>query len=194
VQLQRVQQGVDGDQDCISAKQTRSPHGAARDDSSQRLHLEARDDSSQRLQSEAVAIPESAAAARAKGNAAYSVGDYKRAALNYTLALRVCAGDRQDGRSPSGKLRAFQGALFSNRSAAHACCGMWQLAMDDAAAALRLDDACAKYWCRRGAAEIRLSRPRDAVLSYKHALELEPGSRVATEGLAQARDICAENA
>lgn len=131
-------------------------------------------------------VPVHAAVAKEKGNAAFSGGDFRRAIVHYTMALRVTDASTED-RTSSDAVSLFRAALFSNRSAAHASSAMWQQALHDAQEALKIDDQCAKYWCRKGAAQMGLGRLKDATCSYKQGLEVDGGSNAAQAGLEQAR-------
>ena len=69
---------------------------------------------------------------------------------------------------------------------------MWQQALHDAQEALEIDDQCAKYWCRKGAAQVGLGRLQDAGCSYKQALEVDGNSRAAQAGLEQVRSMLSD--
>lgn len=135
-------------------------------------------------------VPVHAAAAKEKGNAAFSAGDFRKAMVHYTMALRV-TGPSSDEAS-CDEISAFRAALFSNRSAAHASVAMWQQALHDAQEALKIDDQCAKYWCRKGAAQLGHGRLQDAICSYKQALEVGGNNSAAQAGLELARSKLAD--
>ena len=136
-------------------------------------------------------VPVHASAAKEKGNAAFSSGDYRRAIVHYTMALRVTK-DSDDTPASSHTVSLFRATGFSNRSAAHAASRMWQQALYDAQEALKIDDKCAKYWCRKGAAQLGCGRLQDAVGSYKQALEVDGSSEAARSGLEQARSMLSD--
>ena len=118
-----------------------------------------------------------AAAAQATGNECFKAGDYQRAALRYSLALRLFE-----------RAAPQRAALLSNRSAAHAKLGRWEQALEDAESAVKLDSMNAKFWCRKGAALVGLGQAGEAVKMYKHAQQVDPSYASAQEGLLAARE------
>lgn len=132
-------------------------------------------------------IPAHAAGAKEKGNAAFSIRDFRKAIVYYTMALRVTDPGLEGQGGASSALRCFRAALFSNRSAAHASTAMWQQALHDAEEALRIEDKSAKFWCRKGAAQLGSGKLQDAICTYKQALELDGSNAAAKEGLDIAR-------
>jgi tetratricopeptide (TPR) repeat protein len=132
-----------------------------------------------------------ATVAKEKGNTAFRHGDFRKAITHYTMALRVVETSHEDGVC-SDATTSLRAALFSNRSAAHASSAMWQQALNDAREAVKLDDQCAKYWCRKGAAQLGCGQLQDATFSYKQALELDGNSTAARAGLEIARSRIAD--
>ena len=117
-----------------------------------------------------------AGAAQTAGSSLFKQGEFQRAALNYSLALRLLPAQ---GTQQSALLR-------SNRSAAYAKLGQWEQALEDAEAALKVDGKCAKFWCRKGAALVGLGQAGEALKIYKQALKIDPGYEGARSGLAAA--------
>ena len=131
--------------------------------------------------------PDSEAAAKALGNAAFAQGDLSgaRAAVgHYTDALllhrlAIAAGVACDATSES--------VLLSNRSAAHAKLAQYHAALEDADAAVALRPNWGKAHGRRGAALLGLGDARKAEAAYHEGLAHEPGAVGLQEGLAEAR-------
>lgn len=107
------------------------------------------------------------------GNAHFKGGAHQRAAFQYSLALRLLGRD---------------GALYSNRSAAHAKLGKWDEALSDAELAIREDGKSGKFWCRKGAALVGLGQAGEGIKAYKQASAVEPGYEGARAGLQLAKD------
>jgi tetratricopeptide (TPR) repeat protein len=120
---------------------------------------------------------ERAMAAKATGTRHFQQQEYHRAALNYSLALRLL-----DAASPAAA------AILSNRSGAHSKLGQWEKALEDAERAIRLNGTCAKFWCRKGAALLGMGQAGEAVKAYKKASQVEPGYAGAREGLAATKE------
>jgi tetratricopeptide (TPR) repeat protein len=72
--------------------------------------------------------------------------------------------------------------FLSNRSAAYAALGRFQLALDDAAAVARLKPRWAKGHARRGAALMGLKRFGEARQAYETALRIEPDDQALVRG------------
>jgi tetratricopeptide (TPR) repeat protein len=125
----------------------------------------------------AASASDPAAAAKAAGTRKFKEGDFQRAALNYSLALRLLGGAAPE-----------MAAVLSNRSAAYATLGKWESALEDAERAVKLDGTCAKYWCRKGAALVGLGQAGEAVKVYKQAAKVDPGYAGAREGLSAAQE------
>ena len=131
--------------------------------------------------------PDTEAAAKALGNAAFAQGDWSgpRAAVgHYTDALllhrlAIAAGVAGDATSES--------VLLSNRSAAHAKLAQYHAALEDADAAVALRPTWGKAHGRRGAALLGLGDARKAEAAYHEGLAHEPGAVGLQEGLAEAR-------
>lgn len=131
--------------------------------------------------------PDSEAAAKALGNAAFAQGDLSgaRAAVgHYTDALllhRLAIGAGVAGDATS------ESVLLSNRSAAHAKLAQYHAALEDADAAVALRPTWGKAHGRRGAALLGLGDARKAEAAFHEGLGHEPGAVGLQEGLAEAR-------
>ena len=130
---------------------------------------------------EGMAQKNPASRASAAGTAKFRAGDFQKAAHNYSLALRLSAGQRP-----------ACAAILSNRSAAHAKLGQWEKALEDADRAVKLGGTCAKYLCRRGAALVGLGQAGEAVKVYQEAAKLEPEYAGAHSGLHAAKQAVSE--
>ncbi|KAL5186506.1 Hsp70-Hsp90 organizing protein 1 [Glycine soja] len=109
--------------------------------------------------------------AKAKGNAAFSAGDFAVAVRHFTDAIAL---------SPSSHV------LYSNRSAAHASLQKYAEALADAQKTVDLKPDWPKAYSRLGAALLGLRRHRDAVSAYKTGLHLDPDNAALKSGLADA--------
>ncbi|KAG5028267.1 hypothetical protein JHK87_011781 [Glycine soja] len=109
--------------------------------------------------------------AKAKGNAAFSAGDFAAAVRHFTDAIAL---------SPSSHV------LYSNRSAAHASLQKYAEALADAQKTVDLKPDWPKAYSRLGAALLGLRRHRDAVSAYKTGLHLDPDNAALKSGLADA--------
>ena len=73
-------------------------------------------------------------AAKIRGNAAFSSGDFKKAISHYNMAIRISIdGERQAAQSSA------LAVLYSNRSAANSGLKYFGKALDDAEEAIKLD-------------------------------------------------------
>lgn len=110
--------------------------------------------------------------AKAKGNAAFSTGDYSAAIRHFTEAIEL---------APSNHV------LYSNRSAAHASLHQYSEALEDAKKTVELKPDWSKGYSRLGAAHLGLGHQEDAVAAYKKGLEYDPNNEGLKSGLADAQ-------
>ncbi|RZB56781.1 Hsp70-Hsp90 organizing protein 1 isoform B [Glycine soja] len=110
--------------------------------------------------------------AKAKGNAAFSAGDFAAAVRHFSDAIAL---------SPSNHV------LYSNRSAAHASLQNYAEALADAQKTVDLKPDWPKAYSRLGAAHLGLRRHRDAFSAYKTGLQLDPDNAALKSGLADAQ-------
>ncbi|KAL0643729.1 hypothetical protein Bca4012_042019 [Brassica carinata] len=109
--------------------------------------------------------------AKAKGNAAFSSGDFTSAVNHFTDAINL---------SPTNHV------LFSNRSAAHASLHQYQEALSDAKKTVELKPDWAKGYSRLGAAHVGLNQFGEAADAYSKGLEIDPSNEALKSGLADA--------
>ncbi|KAF8092933.1 hypothetical protein N665_0396s0022 [Sinapis alba] len=109
--------------------------------------------------------------AKAKGNAAFSSGDFTSAVNHFTEAINL---------SPTNHV------LFSNRSAAHASLNRYEEALSDAKKTVELKPDWAKGYSRLGAAHLGLNHLEEAVEAYSKGLEIDPSNEALKSGLADA--------
>lgn len=109
--------------------------------------------------------------AKAKGNAAFSSGDYAAAVIHFTDAINL---------SPNNHV------LYSNRSAAYASLHRYAEALSDAKKTVELKPDWSKGYSRLGAAYIGLSQFKEATDAYKKGLEIDPSNETLKSGLADA--------
>ncbi|KAG2262298.1 hypothetical protein Bca4012_013063 [Brassica carinata] len=109
--------------------------------------------------------------AKAKGNAAFSSGDFTSAVNHFTDAINL---------SPTNHV------LFSNRSAAHASLHHYEEALSDAKKTVELKPDWAKGYSRLGAAHVGLNQLEEAVEAYTKGLEIDPSNEALRSGLADA--------
>lgn len=110
--------------------------------------------------------------AKAKGNAAFSSGDFSSAIRHFSEAIDL---------SPNNHV------LYSNRSAAYASLQNYTDALSDAKKTVELKPDWSKGYSRLGAAHLGLSQFDDAVSSYKKGLEIDPNNEPLKSGLADAQ-------
>ncbi|CAA7029063.1 unnamed protein product [Microthlaspi erraticum] len=110
--------------------------------------------------------------AKAKGNAAFSSGDFTSAILHFTEAIDL---------APTNHV------LFSNRSAAHASLHHYADALSDAEKTVELKPDWPKGYSRLGAAHLGLNQFQEAVAAYNKGLEIDPSNDALKSGLADAQ-------
>lgn len=108
------------------------------------------------------------AAAKAKGTEAYKNKDYEEAIKFYSEAIAISESDH---------------TLYSNRSAAYSSQGLFQEALADAEACIRLRPEWAKGYCRQGYALYHLRRYQDSRQSYLDGLKQDSTSNMLKEEL-----------
>ncbi|KAL8210123.1 hypothetical protein R6Q57_006855 [Mikania cordata] len=110
--------------------------------------------------------------AKAKGNAAFSVGNFTDAIRHFTDAINL---------APTNHV------LYSNRSAAYASLNQYSEALSDATKTVDLKADWSKGYSLLGAAHHGLRQFEDAVLAYKKGLEVDPNNETLKSGLADAQ-------
>ncbi|KAM1037474.1 hypothetical protein ACFX15_031631 [Malus domestica] len=110
--------------------------------------------------------------AKAKGNAAFSSGDFNAAVTHFTEAIDL---------APSNHV------LYSNRSAAYASLNKYSEALADAKKTVEIKPDWSKGYSRLGAAHCGLGQYDDAVSAYKKGLEIDPNNEALKSGLADAQ-------
>lgn len=110
--------------------------------------------------------------AKAKGNAAFSAGNYEDAIKHFTEAIVF---------APTNHV------LYSNRSAAYASLHKYNEALQDAKKTVEIKADWSKGYSRLGAAYVGLGKYDDAISSYKKGLELDPSNEGLKSGLADAQ-------
>ena len=111
---------------------------------------------------------ESAQAAKALGNAAFSAGKYDEAVKHFTEAI---------SHDPTDAI------FYSNRSGAFASLNQPQQALDDATKCIELNPAFVKGYSRKGHALHSLGKYSDAKEAYEAGLKLDAGNAALKEGL-----------
>lgn len=114
--------------------------------------------------------------AKAKGNAAFSSGDFTSAVSHFSDAIAL---------SPTNHV------LYSNRSAAYASLHKYSEALADAKKTVELKPDWSKGYSRLGAAHIGLSHYDEAVSAYKKGLEIDPNNEALKSGLVDAQSAAA---
>jgi len=111
--------------------------------------------------------------ARAHGNDAYRRSEFQEAVDFYTEAIAEDSGDH---------------TLLSNRSAAYACLGRNEEALEDAKSCVKLEPAFVKGYARLGLALFHLNRLEDSRDAYKQGLEKDSSSAFLLDGLKKVED------
>ncbi|XWS61933.1 hypothetical protein CRYUN_Cryun07bG0167300 [Craigia yunnanensis] len=117
--------------------------------------------------------------AKAKGNAAFSSGDFNTAIKHFTEAINF---------SPTNHV------LYSNRSAAYASLHQYEDALSDAKKTVDLKPDWSKGYSRLGAAHVGLHKYQDAISAYKKGLEIDPNNEALKSGLADAQSAATASA
>ena len=110
--------------------------------------------------------------AKAKGNTAFSAGQFEEAIKHFSEAITL---------APSNHV------LYSNRSASYASLHKYKEALDDAQKTVELKPDWAKGYSRLGAAYIGLGKHDEAVKAYSKGLEYEPNNESLKSGLSDAQ-------
>ncbi|KAH7429470.1 hypothetical protein KP509_09G050400 [Ceratopteris richardii] len=118
--------------------------------------------------------PDSAEAAKEKGNAAFKKKDYKVALRCYTEAIQW------DEENPT---------YYSNRAAAYLALYNFHQAEADCCKALEIDKKNVKALLRRATAREFLGFYKDADEDFRQALVLEPTNRTASDGIRRLKKL-----
>lgn len=116
--------------------------------------------------------------AKAKGNAAFSAGDFSTAVRHFSDAIEL---------APTNHV------LYSNRSAAYASLHQYSEALVDAKKTVELKPDWPKGYSRLGAAHIGLGDYEAAVSGYKKGLEIDPSNDALKSGLADAQSAASRS-
>ncbi|KAI3858134.1 hypothetical protein MKX03_022453 [Papaver bracteatum] len=110
--------------------------------------------------------------AKAKGNAAFSSGNFTEAIKFFTQAIEL---------APTNHV------LYSNRSAAYASLHQYTEALTDAEKTVEIKPDWSKGYSRLGAAQIGLGNFDEAISAYKKGLEIDPNNEGLKSGLSDAQ-------
>jgi len=116
---------------------------------------------------------EKAAAAKAKGNAAFQAKNFEEAIKHFTEAI-----------SHDGTDHVF----YSNRSACYSSIEKYEKALEDGAKCVSLKPDWPKGYTRKGLAEFFLKKYDESAETYKAGLKLAPEDAAMKEGLQKAMD------
>ena len=110
--------------------------------------------------------------AKAKGNAAFSTGDFPTAVRHFSEAINL---------APTNHV------LYSNRSAAYASINKYSEALTYAKKTVELKPDWSKGYSRLGATHLGLAHYDNAVSAYKKGLEYDPNNEALKSSLAKAQ-------
>lgn len=116
--------------------------------------------------------------AKAKGNAAFSAGDFTSAVSHFSDAIAL---------APTNHV------LYSNRSASYASLQKYADALSDAKKTVELKPDWSKGYSRLGAAHLGLGHFDDAVSAYKKGLEIDSNNEALKSGLADAQSAASRS-
>lgn len=108
-----------------------------------------------------------------EGNKALAADNFEEAIAAYTEAINL---------DPSNHV------LFSNRSAAYAKAGKYELALKDADQTIALNPTWAKGYSRKGSALSYMEKYVDAFEVYQKGLEIDPNNQALQQGQAEIRN------
>jgi len=112
---------------------------------------------------------ELALAAKGRGNAAFSKGDFETAITEFTEAIKQDATDH---------------VFYSNRSGAYASLSKYDEALTDATKCVETKPSWAKGYSRKGLALLKLKKVDEAKAAYEEGLKLDANNAALKEGLA----------
>ncbi|CBZ50259.1 similar to uniprot/P15705 Saccharomyces cerevisiae YOR027w STI1, related [Neospora caninum Liverpool] len=113
---------------------------------------------------------ETAQAFKAEGNAAFQKGKYEEAVGFFTEAIKCTPDDA---------------VLYSNRSGAYASLNKLEEALKDAEMCVKLRPTWGKGYSRKGLAEFRMMKYKEAEATYQKGLQVDPTNEQLKEGLNQ---------
>lgn len=113
---------------------------------------------------------EQAAAAKARGNAAFTAKKWEEAVKEFTAAIELDPTDH---------------VFFSNRSGAYASMNLYTKALADAESCIKIKPDWAKGYSRKGLAAFNLEDLPTAKAAYEKGLQLEPNNDQCKEGMSQ---------
>ncbi|XP_044731476.1 stress-induced-phosphoprotein 1 [Chrysoperla carnea] len=118
------------------------------------------------------------AALKEQGNSALSAGNFDEAIKHYTDAINLDSSNH---------------VLYSNRSAAYAKAGKYELALADAEKTVELKPDWAKGYSRKGSVLAYLGRHSEAVAAYETGLKYDPNNVQLKDGLSEVKQQQAKN-
>mmetsp|Transcript_17440 Transcript_17440/g.43172 ORF Transcript_17440/g.43172 Transcript_17440/m.43172 type:complete len:256 (-) Transcript_17440:193-960(-) len=112
--------------------------------------------------------------AKARGNGCYKEGRYEEAIVWYSKGIAACDAATEP---------EFTATLLTNRAECNRQLCEIKAVVRDCTAALQLAPRNLKAFLRRGLAHEFLEKYDDAAADFKHAMAIDPGGAVASEGL-----------
>lgn len=116
-----------------------------------------------------------------RGNELYKTGKMEEAIEAYTQG--IACGDP----NPSDT-----SACYVNRAMCHSQHADWKAVIEDCTTAIEINPTYTKAFLRRAAAYEGMEKFKKALEDYQHVMQMEPGTKIASEGLMRCKQVIAQ--